>query len=154
MASDLTALPTHIARIKKVNDDHIICGAISSDGSAVAFSDGQGLHLYQFSAQSSRADEQEHAGSVEADADEPNLMVSTAKAQQVAMGRAGRKLARLSAPQDLPSFHELQYRPESSQVIGLTPKGSLLVVDSQTAAVCFQCCVLSCLPGANHSTRQ
>lgn len=141
MASDLTALPTHIARIKKMSDDHIICGAVSSDGSAVAFSDGQGLHLYKLSVQSSAADDQDHTESMEEDADESNLIVSTVGAHQVAKGRAGTKLMRLSSPQVLPSFHELQYRPGSSQVIGLTPEGSLVVVDTQTAAVCFQCCV-------------
>lgn len=134
--SHLTSLPTHIARIQKTGDDHIICGAISSDGSALAFSDRQGLHLYQLSSQHD-ADEPDNTSAMDAETDEPDLAVSKAvmTVQPVASGRDGRKLMRLNAPEDLPSFVELQYRPGCAQVIGLTPQGTLVVVDTQAAAV-------------------
>ena len=133
--SDLTTWPTHIARIQKAGDDHIICGAVSPDGSGVAFSDGQGLHLYQLSTQNdaNRLDDTQAMATV---ADQPELAVSKARLQQVASGQAGQKLIRLTAAEDLPSFHELQYRPGCAQVVGLTPQGTLVVLDTQTATVC------------------
>ena len=132
-------LPTHIARIQKMGDDHITCGAISSDGSAVAFSDAQGLHLYQLSAQYD-ADRPDNTAAMDIEADEPDLALSKATLQPVAFGRAGRKLMRLTAPEDLPSFIELQYRPGCSEVLGLTPQGTLVVTDTQTAAVGLSLC--------------
>lgn len=134
--SDLTTLPTHIVRIQKMGDDHISCGAISSDGSALAFSDRQGLHLYQLSAQHD-ADRPDNTVAMDTEADEPDLPVSKATMQPVASRRAGHKLMRLSAPEDLPSFIELQYRPGCLQVLGLTPQGTLVVMNTQTAAVCL-----------------
>lgn len=134
-ASDLTTLPTHIARIQKTGDDHIICGAVSPDGSGVAFSDQQGLHMYQLSPQSDAA----HRHDTEAGdptAQEPDSAVSKATSQQqVAVGRAGQKLMRLGTPGDLPTLQELQYRPGCAQVIGLTAQGSLVVLDTQTMMV-------------------
>ena len=134
--SDLTTLPTHIARIQKNGDDHITCGAISSDGSAIAFSDRQGLHLYQLSAQHD-ADAPDSTSAMETGTDEADLAVSKAvmTLQPVASGRDGRNLIRLNAPEDVPSFVELQYRPGCAQVIGLTPQSTLVVTDTQTAAV-------------------
>lgn len=131
--SELTTLPTHIARIQKKGDDHITCGAISSNGSAFAFSDRQGLHLYQLSAQH----DADGPAALTTEADEPDLAVSEATLQLVASGPVGRKLMRLTVPEDLPSFIDLQYRPGCAQVIGLTSQGTVAVVDTETAAVCF-----------------
>ena len=134
--SELTTLPTHTARIQKKGDDHITCGAISSDASAFAFSDRQGLHLYQLSARHD-PDGPDTTAALTSEADEPDLAVSEATLHPVASGPAGRKLMRLTVPEDLPSFVELQYRPDSVQVIGLMPQGIVAVVDTETAAVCF-----------------
>lgn len=136
--SDLTTLPTHIAHIQKTGDDHITCGAISSDGSAFAFSDRQGLHLYQLSAQHD-ADRLNNTSAMVTETDEPDLADSKAVTtlQPVASGRAGHKLRRLSAPEDLPNIVELHYRPGCAQLIGLTPQGNLVVMDTQNAAVRF-----------------
>lgn len=143
--TELTTLPTHIARIQKKGDDHITCGAISSDGSAFAFSDRQGLHLYQLSAQRD-ADGPDTTAAMDTEADtEPDLAVSKATLQAVASGPAGRKLMRLTVPDDLPSFIELQYRPGCAQVIGLMPQGTVVVMDTQTPAVRFlYICTLLC----------
>lgn len=134
--SELTMLPTHIARIQKKGDDHITCGAISSDGAAFAFSDRQGLHLYQLSAQHD-ADVPDNIAALNAEAQEPDLAVSKATWQPIASGPAARKLMRLTVPEDLPSFVELQYRLGCEQVIGLMPQGTVTVVDTETAAVRF-----------------
>ena len=139
-AQGLCTLPTHIARIRKDGKDHIICGAIKSDGSGIAFSDQQGLHLYELPAPSCEAEQQDSAEPMAATTDQSELTVSSARVQQVAEGQAGRKLMRLSPPEDVPTFHELQYRPGSSHILGLTSHGSLVIVDTQTAAVGFQLC--------------
>ena len=133
---DLTMLPTHIAHIQKTGDDHIACGAISSDGSALAFSDRQGLHLYQLSAQHD-ANGPDSTSAMDIQADEPDLAVSKAvmTLQTVASGPAGPKLMRRSAPKGLPSFVELQYRPGCAQLIGLTPEGTLVAMDTQSVVV-------------------
>lgn len=134
-AADLTTLPTHIVRIQKTGEDHIVCGAVSPDGSGIAFSDQQGLHLYQLSPQSDAAHPHD-TGAVDPTAEESDLAVSkAARQQQVAVGRAGQKLMRLSSPEDLPTFQELQYRPGCAQVIGLTAQGSLVVLDTPTMTV-------------------
>lgn len=141
--TDLTTLPTHIARIQKAGDDHIVCGALSPDGLGIAFSDQQGLHLYQLSPQSeatqphdTESAQQPHdTEAMDTAAEQPALAVSKARVQQVALGRAGQKLVRLSTPEDLPSFQELQYRPGCAQVMGLTAQGTLVVLDTQTMTV-------------------
>ena len=61
-AMTLSTLPTHIAQIKKTGLDHIICGALSPDGSRIAFSDQAGLHLYQLSGTTAAANALSGAG--------------------------------------------------------------------------------------------
>ena len=150
MASDLTTLPTHLARIQKTGEDHIICGGVSPDGSGIAFSDQQGLHLYHLSPQSDTAHPQD-AAAVDMTADQPDSAVSkAARLQQVAVGRAGQKLLRLATPEDLPTFQELQYRPGSAQLIGLTAGGTLVVLDTQTMTVCLWSCATLCICALLH----
>jgi len=129
--TSLTALPTHIARIKKTGTDHIICGALSSDGSRAAFCDQAGLHVYDLPAESAITDDVESVSEQTGPAP-----VSDVKSQKVAEGEAGRKLMRLAVPEESPTFHELQFRPSSPQLLGLTAQGSLMVLDVPTAAVC------------------
>ena len=62
-----------------------------------------------------------------------------ASVRQVAAGQSGRKLMRLSAPEGLPTLHELQFRPGSSHIVGLTAQGVLCVVDTETSEVCRYC---------------
>lgn len=110
--------------------DHIICGAVSSDGSRVAFSDQSGLHVYELPAEPASTD------AVEPMSEQSALAPATPpKSRQVAEGQAGRKLLRRTVPQDLPTLHELQFRSSSSHLIGLNSQGSLLVVDVDTSAV-------------------
>jgi len=135
--ASLTALPTHIARIKKTGTDHIICGALSSDGGRLAFSDQAGLHVYELP---SEATAQTDTG---ADAQAEGID-SHSKSQQAAEGQAERKLVHLAVPEGLPTFHELHFRPRSSQLVGLTAQGNLLVVDMDSAEVCIH---LACLHG-------
>jgi len=132
--ASLTALPTHLARIKKTGTNHIICGALSPDGTQLAFSDQAGLHVYQLP---SKATAQTDTGA-DAQAEEIDVTArSPSKSQAAAERQAERKLVHLAVPEGLPTFQELQFRPRSSQLVGLTAQGSLLVVDMDTAEVCF-----------------
>jgi len=139
--ASLTALPTHLARIKKTGTDHIICGALSPDGTQLAFSDQAGLHVYQLPSQATDQTDP----SADAQAEEIDVTASSpSKSQQAAERQAERKLVHLAVPEGLPTFHELQFRPGSSQLVGLTAQGSLLVVDMDSAEVCIH---LACLHG-------
>lgn len=130
--ASLTALPNHIARIKKTGKDHIICGALSSDGSRLAFSDPSGLHVYELPADAASTDD---GGSAAASQQAAGVAASHNKSQQVAEGQSRHKLMRLTVPEGLPTFHELHFRPQSSHLIGLTAQGCLLLVDMDTAEV-------------------
>ncbi len=133
--ASLTALPTHLARIKKTGTDHIICGALSPNGARLAFSDKAGLHVYQLP---SEATAQTDTGA-DAQAEEIDVTASSpSKAQQA----AERKLVHLAVPEGLPTFHELQFRPGCSQLVGLTAQGSLVIVDMDSAEVCVHPCLL------------
>ena len=137
--ASLTALPTHLARVKKTGTDHIICGALSPDGTRLAFSDQAGLHVYQLPLE---ATAQTDTGA-DAQAEEIDVTASSpSKTQQAAERQAERQLVHLAVPEGLPTFHELQFRPNSSQLVGLTAQGSLLIVDMDSAEVCFH---LACL---------
>jgi len=137
--ASLTALPTHLARIKKTGTDHIICGALSPDGGRLAFSDQAGLHVYKLPSEATAHTDT----SADAQAEEIDVTASSpSKSSQAAERQAERKLVHLAVPEGLPTFHELQFRPNSSQLVGLTAQGSLLVVDMDTAEVCIQ---LACL---------
>ena len=139
--ASLTALPTHLARIKKTGIDHIICGALSPDGGRLAFSDQAGLHVYELPSVAAARTNTD----ADAQADEIDMTASSpSKSQQAAGGQAERKLVHLAVPEGLPTFHELQFRPHSSQLVGLTAQGNLLVVDMDTAEVCIH---LACLHG-------
>lgn len=130
--ASLTALPTHIARIKKTGKDHIICGALSSDGSRLAFSDQSGLHVYELPADAASTDD----GGAETNPQQAaGIAAGHNKPQQVAEGQSRHKLMRLTVPEGLPTFHELHFRPQSSHLVGLTAQGSLLLVDMETAEV-------------------
>ena len=139
--ASLTALPTHLARIRKTGTDHIICGALSLDGARLAFSDQAGLHVYQLPSEATACTDT----SADAQAEEIGVTASSpSKSQQAAAGQAERKLVQLAVPEGLPTFHELQFRPCSSQLVGLTAQGSLLVVDMDTAEVCTRpACLLA-----------
>lgn len=130
--ASLTALPTHLARIKKTGTDHIICGALSSDGGRLAFSEQAGLHVYELSSEAIAGTDT----GADAQAEEIDVTASSpSKSQQAAGGQAERKLVHLAVPERLPTFHELHFRPGASQLVGLTAQGSLLIVDMDTAEV-------------------
>lgn len=131
--ASLTALPTHLARIKKTGTEHIICGALSSDGGRLAFSEQAGLHVYELSSEAIAGTDT----GADAQAEEIDVTASSpSKSQQAAGGQAERKLVHLAVPERLPTFHELHFRPGASQLVGLTAQGSLLIVDMDTAEVC------------------
>ena len=49
--------------------------------------------------------------------------------QPAASAEAKHSLQRLGLPEDLPGFQEMQFRPDTAELIGLTADGSILVVD-------------------------
>ena len=73
------------------------------------------------------------------DDDAEEEQMNGVSSRQVAAGQSGRKLMRLSAPEGLPTLHELQFRPGSSHVVGLTAQGVLCVVDIEKSEVLLFC---------------
>ena len=55
--------------------------------------------------------------------------------QVAAKAEAKHTLQRLSVPENVPAFQDMQFRPSSHQLVGLTPEGDLLVVDCITSQV-------------------
>lgn len=139
----LSAYPSHLAHVKKSGIHHIICGALSPDGSLLAFSDIEGVRCYRITTEATQAAvtngavseaEAVQAGTssgVAAEAAATQAARAVEHTGQHASAAAGSQpsLQRLSLPEGLPAFQEMQFRPNSTHLLGLTPEGKLLVVD-------------------------
>lgn len=155
-STDLTAFPSHLAHVKKSGSHHIMCGALSPDGSLLAFSDIQGVRCYKLqgaqaaeqaatadgrtdqapAAEATEAADQASNGAAPgAEATQAAVVDSATGKQTPAQAEAKQTLQRLSMPEDVPAFQEMHFRPQSSHLVGLTPQGNLVVVDTDTSQV-------------------
>lgn len=143
---DLTAYPSHLAHVKKSGGNHIISGALSPDGSLLAFSDIDGVRCYQLQNASAESDAASTLGisnaivaangtaangtDAAAAASNARHAVVAASGSAQAKSEAQHSLQRLSLPEDLPGFQEMHFRPDTSELVGLTAEGTILIVDA------------------------
>ena len=130
-----------------------MCGALSPDGSLLAFSDIQGVRCYKLqaaeqaaaangstdqapAAEATEAADQAISGAASGAEATQAAVVDNATGKQIpAQAEAKQTLQRLSLPEGVPAFQEMLFRPQSSHLVGLTPQGNLVVVDFDTSQV-------------------
>lgn len=132
-SSSLSSFPSHLAHVKKSGSHHITCSALSPDGSLLAFADIAGTRCYQVSAEATHADLTNGAAS---GADASQAATADVAASDTATAEKAKPiLQRVSLPEALPAFQEMQFRSNSTQLVGLTPEGKLVVVDHDSCQV-------------------